>query len=322
MATSTHGNDDQAGTSPAAGAENEFESVEQDVFEAAGLNTKSRVVALEEPRIRLRVIEAGNLENDDDTIVFVHGGGWFGAVFAPLMAHLDDKRLITIDRPGCGLSDNFAYTTANHRDTIRDVLSRVLDDLGIERASIAGSSTGGYWSIVFGLTRPERVRKIIPIGGVPTFPGTRPPVPIRLLTVPVINRVMARFQPQGEDGVLQMMEVAGEGDTIQRYPDLIRARVAHDRMPRPINERFSEFSSLVRLRGWRPSTRLRTAELRDLQRPTMFIWGTNDFMGGPDAVRAAVNVIPESRLEPIETGHGPWFGRPGECAQLIRDLQD
>lgn len=75
------------------------------------------------------------------------------------------------------------------------------------------------------------------------------------------------------------MKMVGEGETIQRYPALIRARIAHDRIPRTVTEKFSEFKSLLTVRGWRAATRIREEELRELQHPTLFIWGENDFFG-------------------------------------------
>lgn len=85
------------------------------------------------------------------------------------------------------------YTVNDHRRTVRAVLVGVLDELGIEQADLVGNSTGGYWSIVFALTHPRRVRRLILIGGVPTFPGTRPPVLVRLFTVPALNRLLVRL---------------------------------------------------------------------------------------------------------------------------------
>ncbi|WP_433633113.1 alpha/beta fold hydrolase [Halomicrococcus sp. NG-SE-24] len=306
---------------PTTTAETEFEAAQRHVFDEAGIGVQSRYVNLERPRSRLHVFEAGDLDSDEPPVVFIHGTGGFGAFFAPLMAHLDDLRLIAIDRPGCGLSDKFVYTTANHRQTVGDVLAGVLDDLEVDRADIVGNSTGGYWSLVFALTHPQRVRRAIPIGGVPTFPGTRPPVPLRLFTVPVLNRLLARVQKPSEENVVKFMEMAGEGETIQRYPALIRAKVAHDRIPRSVNERFGEFKSFLTVRRWRAATRLREAELRDLQHPTMFIWGEQDFLGSPNDVRESVEVIPDAHLVAMDAGHGPWLGQPAECAQLIREMR-
>lgn len=322
MATPTKEGSKTSDSPRESGEAADFETAQSRVFEEAGIDIQSRFIDLENPRVGIHLIEAGNLDSDEPPVVFIHGGGGFGAFFAPLMGQLDDRWLITIDRPGCGLSGDYVYTVNNHRQTVDNVLVGVLNDLGIEQADIVGSSTGGYWSIVFALTHPHRVRRLVPIGGVPTFPGTRPPVPVRLFTVPVLNQLLVRLQEPSEETVIKQMKMAGEGETIQRYPALIQARIAHDRIPRTVNERFSEFKSLLTVRGWRDATRLLEKELYELQHPTMFIWGERDFLGDPDDVREGVEMIPEGHLEAVDAGHGPWLGYPKTCAQLIRKMGD
>lgn len=303
-----------------AAARADFETAQQQVFEEAGIDPESRFINLKNPRVRTHVLELGDL-NDEPPIVFLHGGGGFGAFFAPLMAHLDETRMIAIDRPGWGLSDDFVYTTANHRQTAINVLVGILDELGIEQVDVIGNSTGGYWSIVFALTHPDRVRRLILLGGVPTFPGTRPPFPIKLFTLPVLGRLLAQLQKPNEKIVVKFFEMAGEGETIQQHPTLITAKVAHDRIPRPGNVGTSEFKSLLSMRGWRSATRLHEEELHTVQQSPLFIWGENDFLGSPNDVRYGIELIPDARLKVMDAGHGPWMGHTTECAQLIRDTR-
>lgn len=298
----------------------DFEVAQQRVFDEAGINPQSRFIDLTNPRLRTHVLELG-APDEEPPLVFLHGGGGFGAFFAPLMVQLDETWMIAIDRPGWGLSDDFVYTTENHRQTAGDVLVGIFDELGIGQVDLVGNSTGGYWSLVFALTHPQRIRRLILLGGVPTFPGTRPPLPIKLFTVPVLNRVLVRLQKPSEENVVKFMEMAGEGDTIRRYPTLITAKVAHDRIPRPATVGTSEFKSLLSIRGWRAATRLHEDELRTVRHSPVFIWGENDFLGTPNDVRSGIKLIPDARLETLDTGHGPWLGHPEECARLIRNMR-
>ncbi len=301
----------------------DFETAQRDVFDEVGIAPRSRFIDLDRPTVRVHVLEAGDMDGDDAPVVFLHSGGTFGALYAPLMAQLDDTWTIALDRPGFGLSDDFTYTPGTYRQTIVDVLTDLLDELGVEQVDIAGNSNGGYWSIVFALTRPERVRRVILLGSLPTFPGTSSPVPLRLYTIPVLNRRLSgMFQASSEEDVIEKYGIFGEGETIREYPALIRAVWARDSNPRSHDVDISEMKSLLTIRGWRSSTRLREGELRDVQQPTLVIWGEDDPLGGPEDVRDIVETIPDGRLETLDTGHVPWLGNPETCAELIREMRD
>lgn len=297
-----------------------FEAAQRNLFESVGLETRSRFLDLETPRVRTHVVEAGEYDADVP-LVFVHGSALFGAFFAPLMGTLDDERLITFDRPGYGRSDAFVYTEGNVRRTVVDVLAGVLDEMALDRVDLVGHSMGGHTAILFALAYPDRVRHLFLVGAVPAFPGTRPPLPLRLLTVPLLNRVIRRLQKPGEEGVLDIAEIFGERDAIQEYPALIRAIAAHEGDPKAAEAGFSEFNALFSIRGWHPTVRIREADLRGLTTPTTIVWGDNDPLGGPETVRGGVESIPDTRFEAVDAGHIPFLAYPERCGDLIREAR-
>lgn len=298
-----------------------FEAAQVRVFEDLEIETRSRFVRLDQPSVKIHLTETGEQDTDAVPLVFVHGTGFFGATFGPLMAHLDDSWLISFDRPGYGLSGDFTYSAQNTRQTAVDVLRGILNQLGIEQVDLVGHSAGGLWSSVFALARPQRVRRLVLVGGFPV-PGTRPPIPFRLFSVPVLKRVLTRLQDSNEQGVLKQFEMFGEGETIQTYPSLIEAVVAQNRNPRTDDVVLSEFDVALTLRGWRPSARLREEELIDLTQQTLVIWGENDPIGGPTEVRDSVEKIPDVRFEAVDAGHFPWLGHPEACADLILEMRE
>lgn len=320
MTTPTQDGIDTPDTPPEGGQTADFETAQRRLFEEVALRAESRFVDLENPRVRTHVFEAGP-RAENLPAVFVHGTAAFGAFFAPLMAHLDDTRMIAFDRPGYGLSDAFVYTEKNLRRTVVDALAGVLDELGIDRVDLVGHSMGGHASILFALAHPDRVRRLILIGAIPAFPGTRPPMPLRLLTVPGLNRLMRRMQKTGEEGVLDVAEIFGERDAIQHHPAFVQAIAAHERDSRSSEAGFSEFNALFSFRGWHSSVRLREDELRNLQHPTTIIWGENDPLAGPDDVRDGVERIPNARFETVDSGHIPYLAHPTRCAQIIREAR-
>ncbi|MFC6812084.1 alpha/beta fold hydrolase [Natrialbaceae archaeon GCM10025810] len=321
MTTPTEDNIETTSTPREGRATRDFETAQRRLFEGTDLHTQSRFINLENPRVRTHVFESGPID-DDPPLVFVHGGMLFGAFFAPLMAQFDDTRMIAFDRPGYGLSDRFVYTKGNIRQNASDVIGGVLDELGIERADLVGQSGGGYASIQFALAHPERVRRLILIGAVANFPGTPLPVPFRLMTVPLLNHLLQRLQKPGEEGVLDFLELVGEREAIQRYPALIRAMAAHQDVIQARGAGMSELKAHFSIRGWRASSRIREEELRNIQQPTLAIWGTNDPFGTPEEVRDSIDLIPDVRLETMDSGHAVFLRYPERCAQLIHEMRE
>ena len=299
----------------------DFETAQRRLFEAYGLEPRSRFVELDEPRIRTHVIEAG-AQDAAVPLVFVHGTAAFGAFFAPLLGQLDDVRIITFDRPGYGLSGPFRYTESNVQRTVVDVLVGVLDELEIERADVVGHSMGGHTGILFALAHPDRLRRLALLGSVPAFPGTTPPFEIRLSTVPGLNRLLRRLQKSGEAGVLEIADIFGDRDVIEEHPAFIRAIAAHEADAEAAKTGASEFAALLSIRGWHPSIRLDEDTLRELQSPVTIVWGDHDTLGGPDAVRAGVAAIPNVRFETVTAGHIPFLAHPERCARVIHEMRD
>lgn len=321
MTTPTEDSIASPGTPRGGGAIGDFETAQRRLFEEVGLDVQSRFVNLEKPQGRAHIFEVGALE-EETPLLFVHGTAAFGAFLAPLMTQFDDVRMIAFDRPGYGLSDAFVYTQENIRQTVVEVLVGVLDELGVAQVDLVGHSMGGHASLLFALTHPDRVRQITTVGAIPGFPGTRPPIPLRLLTVPLLNRLIQRLQKPGEEGVLDIAEIFGEREAIQDHPAFIQAIAAHEADPKATEAGFSEFNSLFSVRGWHSSIRISADELRNLQHPTTVIWGDHDPLGGPDDVRDGIDLFPNVRFETVDSGHIPYLAHPKRCAQIIREARD
>lgn len=74
-----------------------FEETQNAVFDEAGIDPESRFVYLDELQTRIQVIDNRWDGAEDVPVLFLHSGGTFGAIYAPLMAHLD-TRTLAIDR--------------------------------------------------------------------------------------------------------------------------------------------------------------------------------------------------------------------------------
>jgi pimeloyl-ACP methyl ester carboxylesterase len=127
----------------------------------------------------LRYYDAG----DGPTLLFLHGSGpgvtgWrnFRGVLPTFAAHF---RCLILEFPGFGVSDDFG---GHPMITAQGAVTPFLDALNVDRVDIVGNSMGGGVGINFAIHNPDRIGKLVTIGGIGTnvfSPG--PSEGIRLL---------------------------------------------------------------------------------------------------------------------------------------------
>lgn len=130
------------------------------------------------PSLRVHVLVAGHGE----PVFLIHGGGSVAVTLAGVMTGLAPSfRCVAPDRPGCGLTDSFDYTNVPFRQHAINFVGSTLDALRIQKVSLIGNSMGGLWSLYFALAAPDRVTRIVLLGGpaasAPPPPRPRPPRP-------------------------------------------------------------------------------------------------------------------------------------------------
>jgi pimeloyl-ACP methyl ester carboxylesterase len=84
--------------------------------------------------------------------------------------------------------------------------------------------------------------------------------------------------------------------------------------------RLDELKALITTDGWQPDVQTDLGELRSIATPTLLIWGRADPLGDPDVAKLVADAIPDSRLELLDAGHGPWLGHPDTVANLVEDF--
>lgn len=274
--------------------------------------TQGRFVTLRTGR-RVHVVEAG----DGVPVVHLHGNNTSALSHLMLLEHATAVRSYFVDRPGMGLSDPSDFPRGKFRDFAVRFVDDVLDALELENAVLTGASGGGIYATWYAFEHPRRVRGLAMLGSSPTLPGGHVPLPIRLMAMPVLGYVMARAVKPGRRMVLRMMASVGESDTIARHPDLLDSLVAGARDPVAVAANRAELQALFSPFGYRSATRIRPQDLRHLSVPTLMIWGDRDPVVPIEAARAAVQLIPDARLEVLPAGHVPQLGHPGQVARLL-----
>jgi 2-hydroxy-6-oxonona-2,4-dienedioate hydrolase len=118
----------------------------------------------------IHINEAGSGE----TLILLHGSGpgatgWSN--FSNNIPFLAEKyHVVAADMPGWGESDPVKWQDRNHPP----VVAELMDEMGIDKATLIGNSMGGGTTIRFGYEFPERVNRLITMGsssGAPTLVG-------------------------------------------------------------------------------------------------------------------------------------------------------
>lgn len=96
------------------------------------------------------------------TILFVHGFPDFWYTWRHQMAGLEDRfRCAAMDTRGYNLSDKPKGVESYSLDLLQSDITAVIDDLGVDRVSLAGHDWGGFISWSYAMRHPERVDRLI-----------------------------------------------------------------------------------------------------------------------------------------------------------------
>jgi len=267
---------------------------------------------------RVHLLEKGS----GRPVVVLSGTGDPAGFLLPLLDALDGVHVMAPDRPGIGLSDPAELPVHRYREAAVSWLDGLLDALDLETAALVGHSGGGAWALWYALARPQRVTRLV-LMGVPTLPGTRAPLPIRLMSTPALGAVLRRLVPPSPASFVRLARAVGEGETIGAHPDLVELVVAVARDPVAQRATRAEFRVLVSplallsRGGFRRSGSVSPEELGGLTVPTAVVWGERDPLGSIAVARAVTGMIPDARLEVLPTGHGPWLGEPERTADAV-----
>lgn len=279
----------------------------------------TRLVELEGGK-RVNVLEAGS----GAPVVCVHGTNGPAPLLWPLLDSLNGFHVLAPDRPGQGLSDPVDLPRVRYRESAVAWFDRLLDALDAAQATLVGHSMGGVWALWYALARPERVRRLVLIGA-PALPGTRAPLPYRLLATPGIGDLLGRIPPT-TGSVRQFARFMGERASIERHPELLDLLVAAGRDPvaARVDRREARVIvsplALLGASGFRRGARVRREELGRLPVPTLVVWGEHDPVGSVAAAEAVTELIPDARLVTVPGGHAPWLGHAESVAAPIAEF--
>lgn len=246
--------------------------------------------------VRFRLRDSG--PRDGEAIIMLHGFGASLDTWAKWAEALSARyRVIRFDLPGFGLTG--PDPTGDYTDArSMQILAAMMDQLGIDRASLIGNSLGGRIAWNFAAMFPERVNKLVLVSpdgfASPGFDyGVAPEVPLIMRALPyTAPRSMLKANLAAAYGNPKALSDA----EVTRYHDLMLAPGVR----RAILERMGQ----VILREPGPT-------LARIQAPTLLVWGERDGMIPVSNAEDYLRFLPNATLARLPgLGHVPFEEDP------------
>jgi poly(3-hydroxyoctanoate) depolymerase len=131
-------------------------------------------------RIRVQRRNIGNRY----PLILINGIGAAIEMWQPFIDELDDRELVCLDLPGCGLSPTPPLPMRLPR--IAALITDVMDSLGLQRTDILGCSFGGVLALELARRFPERIRRLVLVSTTPGTPGAAPhPAVVAMMLSPI-----------------------------------------------------------------------------------------------------------------------------------------
>ena len=222
-------------------------------------------------------------------LVLVHGLGYARWGWEPVAdAFAERYEVVLLDNRGIGESDAppGPYSVG---ELAGDVLA-VLDEAGVERAHVVGTSLGGMVAQELALGAPDRIDRLVLVCTTPGGPNAAP--------MPEVTTKLVAEAPTLEPAVAlrrfveNALAPGAPGELVER---IVEHRV---RTAQPFAAWAAQAAAGATFDAW--------DRLGSLERPTLVVHGTEDVVVDPANAELLVERIPDARLV--------WF--PG-CGHLL-----
>lgn len=261
--------------------------------------SSSRFVRIQEGDLELQ-LHYNDVGEGAETVVMLHGSGpgasgWanFNRNIEPLTAA--GYRVILMDCPGWSKSDPIVCR-GSRSDLNARALKGLLDALDLDRVHILGNSMGGHSAVAFALANPQRVGKLVLMGG--GTGGASPFVPMPTEGIKLLNGL---YREPTIDNLKKMMNVFVY-DASSLTEELFQTRLDNMLARRDHLENF--VASLAANPKQFPDF---SARLHEITAHTLVIWGREDRFVPMDAGLRLLAGLPNAQLH--------VFNRCGHWAQ-------
>lgn len=247
---------------------------------------------------------------EGDPLVFLHGSGPGVSGWANFEGNLrtfsEQYRCLVVDLPGFGRSDP---PEGHPVQAAPDAVVRFLDALGIERAAVIGNSLGGGVGAKVAAEHPERISRLVSIGGLGINLLTPAPSEgIKLLVAfiedPTRERLVEWMESMVYDPAILTDELIDRRLEQATRPDIMaEAKKVYSRAG------LTQIRQLLNGVGAAPGI----AHLAHIQAPTLVFWGRDDRVTPLDMALVPLRLIPRAELHVFpDCGHWVMIERRAE----------
>ena len=280
------------------------------VSPSSPLRIPSRVDLLSRYGVQTTAVHGSHLAYLDNgkgpPVILIHGlGGSMWHWEHQQAALAQSARIITPDLLGSGLSEKpgLVHSPAFLLDTFRTFM----DNLSLQQATLIGSSMGAGLAIEMSLRHPDRVAKLVLIGGLPaTILDNLHAPEVRAFIKHRPARWLAKLGSwlTGRWSVnLTLKELIHDHALIS---PMVVERAYHLRSQPGFLEAI--YSQLDQIPEWEATS---ASRLREISHPTLIIWGEHDQIFPPSVGQILQTTIPRSSLLVVpNSGHLPQWERP------------
>lgn len=287
----------------------QLRAAESRVYAAYELVTREHRVQVPSLGIGVRVVEVDG-DDSQPTVVLLHGISSVTALAIPLIPSLGGRRVLAIDFPGHGLSDQFRFPRGSGTaDALSDAVAAVVDELADGPVDLVAHSLGGQTALTYVLAHASSVRRLVLLGAPGAgFEGVQPVAAMRAFAVPGFGRLVLSLPTSLEAYAKNGEGMLGAG-TLDGYPrEIEEVGWLASRRPGFAPSLASCFRGLLSLSGVRIGVSITKDRLATITTPTLMIWGDQDVFLTPAVGRASVDAIPDSQLIVVPgAGHAPWL---------------
>jgi pimeloyl-ACP methyl ester carboxylesterase len=246
-----------------------------------------------------------------DPVVLISGLGydhWMWHLMVPGLA--EHFQVVVFDSRGVGQTDK-PPGPYNALMLAQDTAG-LMQALGIDQAAVMGHSMGGFVAQALALSRPEMVSKLIL--SATNFGGPR--------HIPVTPEAMAVLSDMQSDPIERLrrgIAISTAPGFVEENPELVQEwldyRVAHPLSATGYQAQMSIGLALI------AEEAAFERRLKNLQMPTLILFGAHDKVVPPGNAELMANEIPDSRIHILpNAGHFFPFEVPKEAVAVVTDF--
>lgn len=261
---------------------------------------------------RIHYNDAGSGE----VVAMLHGSGAGASAWANFSSNAAafveaGYRVLLIDLPGWGKSDPIVIETGPRNAVNAAAVKGVLDALGVAKVHLVGNSMGGMTALQCAVSYPDRVIKLVTMGGAAGGSNILTPMPTE-----GIKRLNELYLDPTRENLERMLAIFVH-DT-SRLTDELRERRYSNMIERP--EHLANFAKTVRINPMHQAIPEVAGNLMAIKMPVLIIWGSGDRFVPLEAGMRLL-AIPDSRMHIFnQCGHWAQWEHADAFNRLVIDF--